>query len=74
MEVPRLGVGLELQLLALSVHAAVALVEADVQTRSTPQPHNMGSKLHLRPTPQLTARPDPNPLSEARNQTHEGNA
>ena len=30
---------------------------------------NMGSKLHLRPTPQLVATLDPHPLSEARDQT-----
>ena len=31
---------------------------------------NTGSELHLRPTPQLTATPDPYPLNEARDQTH----
>ena len=31
---------------------------------------NEGSKTHLWPTPQLTAMPDPDPLSEARDQTH----
>ena len=30
---------------------------------------NVGSKPHLRPTPQLTATPDPNPLSKARDWT-----
>ena len=30
---------------------------------------NMDSALHLRPTPQLTTKPDPSPLSEARDQT-----
>ena len=30
---------------------------------------NAGSEPHLRPIPQLTAMPDPHPLSEARNQT-----
>jgi len=31
---------------------------------------NAGSELHLRPTSQLTAMPDPSPLNEARDQTH----
>ena len=30
---------------------------------------NVESKPHLQPTPQLTATPDPYPLSEARDQT-----
>ena len=50
MEVPRLGVESELQLLAYASHA-----------RSDP---------HLQPTPQLTAVRVLNPLSEARDQTH----
>ena len=42
MEVVRLGVELEMQLLA-----------------DTTATGNAGSKLHLRPTPQLMATPDP---------------
>ena len=30
---------------------------------------NTGSEPHLRPTPQLTALPDPNPLSKAKDRT-----
>ena len=47
MEVLRLGVKSELQLLAY-----------------------IGSEPRLRPTPQLMATPDPNPLSEVRDRTH----
>ena len=52
MEVPRLGVKLELLLLSL------------------PQSHsNMGSELHLRPTPQPQQCRILNPQSQARDQT-----
>ena len=38
--------------------------------RPTPQPRNSGSEPHLRPTPQLMATRILNPLSKARDQTH----
>ena len=50
LEVPRLGVEKGLQLPA----------------HPHPSPHNKGSKLLMRPTPQLTTTPDLNPLSEAK--------
>ena len=31
---------------------------------------NLGSELHLQPTPQLLATPDPNPLSRGRDRAH----
>ena len=46
-------------------------VESELQLPSLHHSHsNAGSELHLRPTPQLTAMPDPSPPSEVRDQTH----
>ena len=66
MEIPRLGVKLELQLLAYShSHNNVG---SKPSLRPTPQltaaglhhsHNNVGSEPHLQPIPQLTATPDP---------------
>ena len=58
--------------LGLSLPEAYGSFQARSQIRATAAGlrHSiLGSQLCLRPTPQITARPDPRPLSEARDQT-----
>ena len=53
MEVPRLGVG------------RIAAVAASLYHSHS----NVGSKWHLRPAPQLTAMPDPEPIEQGQDRT-----